>query len=106
MEVEPLTGKRHVTVTEHRTKKGWALRIKQMLDERYPDAIKVRTSPIICLQDSSNAHYWIIGIIGQVRVWSAFGIRPHRQKHFKLSTDPFFIEKVRDIVVLYLNPPH
>jgi len=39
------------------------------------------------------------------RVWSAFGIQPHRQKHFKLSTDPFFVEKVRDIVGLYLNPP-
>ena len=39
------------------------------------------------------------------RVWSAFGIQPHRQKQFKLSTDPFFVEKVRDIVGLYLNPP-
>jgi len=39
------------------------------------------------------------------RVWQAFGLQPHRQKHFKLSTDPFFIEKVRDIVGLYLNPP-
>lgn len=39
------------------------------------------------------------------RVWSAFGIQPHRQKHFKLSTDPFFVEKVHDIVGLYLNPP-
>jgi putative transposase len=39
------------------------------------------------------------------RVWRAFGIQPHRQKHFKLSTDPFFVEKVRDIVGLYLNPP-
>ena len=39
------------------------------------------------------------------RVWRAFGIQPHRQKHFKLSTDPFFVEKVRDIVALYLNPP-
>ena len=39
------------------------------------------------------------------RVWKAFGLQPHRQKHFKLSTDPFFIEKVRDIVGLYLNPP-
>ena len=39
------------------------------------------------------------------RVWKAFGIVPHRQKHFKLSTDPFFVEKVRDIVGLYLNPP-
>jgi putative transposase len=39
------------------------------------------------------------------RVWNAFGIQPHRQKHFKLSTDPYFVEKVRDIVGLYLNPP-
>ena len=39
------------------------------------------------------------------RVWQAFGIQPHRQKHFKLSNDPFFVEKVRDIVGLYLNPP-
>ena len=39
------------------------------------------------------------------RVWSAFSIQPHKQKHFKLSTDPLFVEKVRDIVGLYLNPP-
>jgi putative transposase len=39
------------------------------------------------------------------RVWRAFGIQPQRQKHFKLSTDPLFVEKVRDIVGLYLNPP-
>lgn len=39
------------------------------------------------------------------RVWSAFGVRPHKQKHFKLSTDPFFVEKVVDITGLYLNPP-
>lgn len=39
------------------------------------------------------------------RIWKAFGLQPHRQRHFKLSTDPFFVEKVRDIVGLYLNPP-
>jgi putative transposase len=39
------------------------------------------------------------------RIWRAFGLEPHRQRHFKLSTDPFFVEKVRDIVGLYLNPP-
>lgn len=39
------------------------------------------------------------------RVWSLFNVQPHRQKHFKLSTDPFFVEKVHDIVGLYLNPP-
>lgn len=39
------------------------------------------------------------------RIWNAFGLQPHRQRTFKLSTDPFFVEKVRDIVGLYLDPP-
>jgi putative transposase len=39
------------------------------------------------------------------RIWNAFGLQPHRQGHFKISPVPFFIEKVRDIVGLYLNPP-
>ena len=39
------------------------------------------------------------------RVWRAFGLQPHRVESFKLSTDPLFIEKVRDIVGLYLDPP-
>ena len=39
------------------------------------------------------------------RIWRAFGLQPHRVESFKLSADPFFVEKVRDIVGLYLNPP-
>ena len=39
------------------------------------------------------------------RTWQAFGLQPHRQEKFKLSTDPLFIEKVYDICGLYLNPP-
>ena len=39
------------------------------------------------------------------RIWRAFALQPHRTETFKLSTDPLFIEKVRDIVALYLNPP-
>ena len=39
------------------------------------------------------------------RIWRAFALQPHRTETFKLSTDPLFIEKVRDIVGLYLNPP-
>jgi transposase len=39
------------------------------------------------------------------RYLSLFGVQPHRSKSFKLSSDPFFVEKVRDIVGLYLNPP-
>jgi putative transposase len=39
------------------------------------------------------------------RIWQTFGLEPHRQRHFTLSTDPFFVEKLRDIVGLYLNAP-
>ena len=39
------------------------------------------------------------------RIWRAFSLQPHRVEHFKLSKDPLFVEKVRDIVGLYLDPP-
>jgi transposase len=39
------------------------------------------------------------------RIWRAFGLQPHRTESFKLSPDPLLIEKVRDIVGLYMNPP-
>ena len=39
------------------------------------------------------------------RIWRAFGLQPHRAESFKLSRDPLFVEKVRDIVGLYLDPP-
>jgi len=40
-----------------------------------------------------------------VRIWHAFGLQPHRVENFKFSKDPQFVEKVRDIVGLYMNPP-
>ena len=40
-----------------------------------------------------------------LRIWQAFGLQPHRQQTWKLSKDPQFIDKVRDVVGLYLNPP-
>jgi putative transposase len=61
-----------------------------------------------------NATHWTTRLISEQtsiskstvqRVWSTFGLQPHRHKSFKLSNDPFFIEKLRDIVGLYLNPP-
>lgn len=52
MEVEPLSGRRHVMITERRTRKDWAQQIKQMLDERYPEAIKVRL-----VMDNLNTHH-------------------------------------------------
>jgi transposase len=39
------------------------------------------------------------------RIWHAFGLQPHRSESFKLSPDPLLVEKVRDIVGLYMNPP-
>jgi hypothetical protein len=51
LEVEPLAGRRHVSVTERRTAKDWALWIQRMLDERYPDATKVRL-----VLDNLNTH--------------------------------------------------
>jgi hypothetical protein len=40
-----------------------------------------------------------------VRIWRAFGLQPHRVENFKFSKERQFVEKVRDIVGLYLNPP-
>jgi hypothetical protein len=51
LEVEPLTGRRHVAITEHRTRKDWGLFVKGMLEERYPQATKVRL-----VMDNLNTH--------------------------------------------------
>jgi len=51
LEIEPLTGRRHVDITERRTRKDWATFVKGMLDERYPDALKVRL-----VMDNLNTH--------------------------------------------------
>src|SRR5436189_1680695 len=40
-----------------------------------------------------------------VRIWHAFGLQPHRVENVNRSNDPDFVEKVRDVVGLYLNPP-
>lgn len=39
------------------------------------------------------------------RIWCAHGLRPHRVREFKLSNDPIFVEKLRDVVGLYVDPP-
>ena len=39
------------------------------------------------------------------RIWRAFGLQPHRSETYKLSTDPYFVDKVHDVVGLYLDPP-
>jgi transposase len=65
-------------------------------------------------QKPENATHWSTRLMAKeadisqhsvVRIWHAFGLKPHLEDTFKLSKDPFFIEKVRDIVGLYLDPP-
>jgi transposase len=62
----------------------------------------------------ANATHWSVRTMAQAqgvsratvhRIWKAYGLQPHRSETFKLSTDPEFVAKVRDIVGLYLNPP-
>ena len=61
-----------------------------------------------------DATHWSIRSMAQAtgisrssvnRIWQAFGLKPHLSETFKLSPDPLFVEKVRDIVGLYVNPP-
>jgi transposase len=61
-----------------------------------------------------GATHWSLRTMGKAvghapstihRIWQAFGLQPHRAETFKLSSDPLFVEKVRDIVGLYLSPP-
>ena len=61
-----------------------------------------------------NATHWSVRTLSAAtgvsaptvhRIWRAFGLKPHRLDTFKLSTDPHFVDKVRDVVGLYLDPP-
>ena len=74
------------------------------------EAVVVRTLESI----PEDATHWSTRSMAEVsglsqssvsRIWRAFGLQPHRSETFKLSTNPLFVEKVRDIVGLYLNPP-
>jgi putative transposase len=84
-------------------------RPRSILDEEVAELVRktIQTKP-------ENGTHWTIRTVADEtglsrptvhRIWRAFGLQPHRQRHFKLSTDQFFVEKVRDIVGLYLNPP-
>ena len=78
-------------------------------DEKVAELIKlvIENKPEHATHWSVRAAAATIGIAKSTvgRYFALFGLQPHRSKSFKLSTDPFFVEKVRDIVGLYLNPP-
>ena len=96
-------------------------RLDGLLDEPRPGAprtisdAKVERVIALTLQETPrDATHWSSRSMAKasglsqtavVRIWRAFGLQPHRAETFKLSTDPLFIDKVRDIVGLYLNPP-
>lgn len=71
--------------------------VRRTLEETPPGAThwSLRSMAAACGHAPSTVH----------RIWQAFGLQPHRSETFKLSTDPQFVEKVRDIVGLYLDPP-
>src|SRR5687767_5636760 len=96
-------------------------RLDGLLDEARPGAprtitdAKVEHVLTLTLESTPRqATHWSIRLMASRsglsrsaihRIWRAFALQPHRSETFKLSTDPLFIEKVRDIVGLYLNPP-
>jgi transposase len=71
--------------------------IVKTLEEQPPNATHWSTRSMAAVSGMSQT--------AVSRIWRSFGLKPHRIDDFKLSTDPQFIDKVRDIVGLYLNPP-
>jgi len=98
-----------------------AKRLEGLLDEPRPgaprrigDAAVERVLTLTLESMPSNATHWSTRLLARrcgmsqtaiSRIWRAFALQPHRSETSKLSRDPLFIEKVRDIVGLYLNPP-
>lgn len=84
-------------------------RPRTVLDEQVQAVVnKVR------LAKPTNATHWSVRSMSAAtnvsaatvqRIWHAFGLKPHLESTFKLSTDPHFVDKVRDVVGLYLAPP-
>jgi transposase len=97
------------------------LRLEGLLDEprsgtprRIHDADVERVVVQTLESQPRDATHWSVRSLAQAsgisrttvhRIWQAFSLQPHRSETFKLSADPQFIEKVRDIVGLYLSPP-
>jgi len=96
-------------------------RLEGLLDEPRPGAPRsitdaqveqVVTQTLESMPDNST--HWSSRLMAKkiglsqtaiVRIWHAFGLQPHRVENFKFSKDPQFVERVRDIVGLYMNPP-
>ncbi len=77
------------------------------------DEVALMLRTVLETRPKDSTHWTVRGVASRTgiskssvqRYFTLFGVQPHRTKSFRLSPDPFFIEKVRDIVGLYLNPP-
>lgn len=111
---EHTVGKRRRRFAEHRIEglsdEYRTGRTRTISDERVADVIKrtLETTP-------KDATHWSIRSIAEEiglshttirRIWSAFGLQPHRAETSKLSTDPLFVDKVQDVVGLYMSLPN
>jgi transposase len=109
------------TVGKWRTRFA-ADRLDGLVDEPRPGAPRTITDAMVqdvivttleTTPDDGSTHWSTRSLAAKVgmnqtaisRIWRTFGLKPHRVEDFKLSTDPQFVDKVRDIVGLYLNPP-
>jgi transposase len=96
-------------------------RLEGLLDEPRPGRPRTITDAqveevIVRTLETTPKHatHWVDALDGAqvgltqsavLRIWKAFGLAPHRQETWKLSRDPQFVDKVKDVVGLYLNPP-
>jgi transposase len=84
-------------------------RPRTLSDEQVEDVIvkTLETTPADATHWSTRSMAQATGLSQSTisRVWRAFALQPHRVERFKLSKDPLFVEKVRDLVGLYLDPP-
>ena len=119
-EIAARLGIDHATVRKWRSRFA-ARRLEGVLDEPRPgrprtisdeqvEEVIVRTletTPKDATHWSTRSMAREVGLTQSavLRIWHAFGLQPHRREAWKLSKDPQFIEKVRDVVGLYLNPP-
>jgi transposase len=120
IEVATRLGVSRPTVTKWRSR-FVARRLEGMADEPRPGAPRKITDEqieqvlVTTLETTPrDATHWSTRSLARAlgmsqtavsRIWRAFGLRPHRAETFKLSSDPAFVEKVRDVVGLYLAPP-
>jgi transposase len=82
---------------------------RQIGDEKVAEVVKatLESTPKAATHWSTRVMAKKLGLSQSTisRIWRAFGLKPHRHETFQISSDPYFIEKVRDIVGLYLSPP-